>query len=148
MTHEELVSTLHTHSLWVKNLEGGIRADLSGASLSNAYLCGAYLRGAYLRGADLSGANLSGANLSGANLSGAILNFLVAANGREIACMNAGKYQVVLTNKEISIGCKTYSIAKWRAFDSDSIEKMDDGALEWWAAWKDIILASHKSLFG
>ena len=51
---------LERHRKWVRNEDGGEKANLSGANLS----------GAYLRDANLSGANLRDAYLSGANLSG------------------------------------------------------------------------------
>ena len=75
---EKLQEIIKSHGRWLRNEEGGERAnlsdaDLSGADLSDANLRGANLRGAYLRGANLSDANLSGADLSGANLSGADL---------------------------------------------------------------------------
>ena len=52
-TPEQLAEILRLHALWLK-VEGGERANLSGANL---------------RSADLSGADLSGANLYSANLS-------------------------------------------------------------------------------
>ena len=74
---------LEKHAAWLRNEEGGERAnlhranlsgaDLSGADLYKADLSGADLYGANLTGADLYGANLTGANLYGANLSGADL---------------------------------------------------------------------------
>ena len=75
---EKLQEIIKSHGRWLRNEEGGERAnlsdaDLSGADLSDANLRGANLRGAYLRGANLSDANLSGADLSDANLSGADL---------------------------------------------------------------------------
>ena len=54
-------------------LEGGCRADFSGADLSGADLSGADLSGANLSGANLSGTNLWGAKLQGVNLSNANL---------------------------------------------------------------------------
>jgi uncharacterized protein YjbI with pentapeptide repeats len=79
MTPEALKETLRLHGMWLRDEEGGKRANLRGACLSRANLRGADLSGANLsranlRGADLSGANLSGANLSGANLRGADLS--------------------------------------------------------------------------
>ena len=76
---EKLQEIIKSHGRWLRNEEGGERAnlsdaDLSGADLSDANLSGADLRGAYLRGANLSDANLSGANLRDANLSGADLS--------------------------------------------------------------------------
>ena len=86
---EKLQEIIKSHGRWLRNEEGGERAnlsdaDLSGADLSDAYLSGAnlrgadlsgaYLRDAYLRGANLRGADLRGAYLSGANLRGADLS--------------------------------------------------------------------------
>ena len=70
----ELKAILDKHGLWLRDEEGGSRANLSRANLSRADLSGAYLSGAYLSGANLSRANLLGADLLGANLSGAYLS--------------------------------------------------------------------------
>ena len=75
---EKLQEIIKSHGRWLRNEEGGERANLrdaylSGANLSDAYLSGANLRDANLSGANLSDANLSGADLSGANLRGADL---------------------------------------------------------------------------
>lgn len=64
---------LKEHDLWLK-VEGGSRADLSGANLSGANLIWANLIGANLIGADLRRTNLRGANLRGADLIGADLS--------------------------------------------------------------------------
>ena len=79
MNASEIKNILDLHIKWLRDEEGGSRADLyaaylSGANLSRADLRGADLSGAYLSGADLSGAALSGADLSEANLSGAYLS--------------------------------------------------------------------------
>ena len=80
---EKLQEIIKSHGRWLRNEEGGERADLSGANLrgadlrdadlSDAYLRGANLRGADLRDADLSDAYLRDANLRGADLRGANL---------------------------------------------------------------------------
>ena len=80
MEQNELQEILEKHQKWLKDEEGGERADLSSADLSSADLSGANLRyadlsGANLSGADLSSADLSSADLSGANLSGANLRY-------------------------------------------------------------------------
>ena len=72
----KLKDILEKHLKWIRDEEGGERANLSGAylsgaNLSRANLSRADLSGANLCGADLSGANLSRADLSRANLSGA-----------------------------------------------------------------------------
>lgn len=104
LTKNELDEVLRKHTLWVRGMKGGERADLSGvdlsetdlsrADLSNADLSradlsetnlreadlyGAILRYAILGGAELAGADLSEANLSRADLSEANM---VAANLR------------------------------------------------------------------
>ena len=87
MNEAKLKKILEEHQLWLKDGDGGIRADLSGADLSGANLSGANLSGANLSGAnlrcaDLGCANLSGADLSFANLSGANLS------GADLSCAN------------------------------------------------------------
>ena len=71
---EKLQEIIKSHGRWLRNEEGGERANLSDAYLSGADLSDANLRGANLRGANLSDANLSDANLSGAYLRGADLD--------------------------------------------------------------------------
>ena len=81
---KKLQEIIKSHGRWLRNEEGGERADLRGADLSSADLSGAdlsgadlssaNLRSANLRGADLSSADLSSADLSSANLRGADLD--------------------------------------------------------------------------
>ena len=72
LTKEE-IEVLQRHAKWLKNEEGGEKADLRGADLRGADLRDADLRGANLRGANLRGANLWGADLLDADLWGADL---------------------------------------------------------------------------
>ena len=72
-TAEELKIICEKHIKWLRDEEGGERADLQGANLRDADLQGANLRDADLRGADLQGADLRGADLRGADLQGADL---------------------------------------------------------------------------
>ena len=58
MTQNELDKILTAHKKWVKNENGGRRADFWGADLRGADLWGANIRGADLRGADLRGADV------------------------------------------------------------------------------------------
>ena len=122
------------------NLSGAnlSRADLRWADLRWANLSGADLSGANLSGANLSGANLSGANLSRANLSGANLSRAIG-NLKEIKSLQLEKYTVTYTSELIQIGCKNFTIDKWRNFTDKQIRAMDNGALEWWNKWKDIL---------
>ena len=77
LTKEE-IEVLQRHAKWLKNEEGGEKADLWGADLRGADLRDADLWGADLWDADLRGADLRGADLRGADLWGAagkILSF-------------------------------------------------------------------------
>lgn len=69
MTSKDLKNVLEKHKKWLRNENGGEKADLRGADLREANL-----READLRGADLSGANLREANLRGAYLDEANLD--------------------------------------------------------------------------
>ena len=69
----ELKAIIYKHAKWVRDEDGGERADLHDANLCNADLCGANLHDANLCNADLCDANLCDADLSGANLRGADL---------------------------------------------------------------------------
>ena len=76
---KKLQEIIKSHGRWLRNEEGGERAnlrsaDLSGADLSSANLRSADLSGANLRGADLRSADLSGADLSSADLRSADLS--------------------------------------------------------------------------
>ena len=73
ITQEKLNEIIKSHGKWLRNEEGGEKADLRGAYLRGANLGGAYLRGANLGDADLRGADLGGAYLRGANLGDADL---------------------------------------------------------------------------
>ena len=108
-------------------------ADLSDADLNGADLCDANLSYVDLSDADLSDAYLWGANLSGADLSGAI------GNMKQIKSLQIDEYPIVYTSDIIQIGCKNHSIEEWKNFDDETINKMDDGALEWWKKWKETL---------
>jgi hypothetical protein len=78
LTPDQIGAMLAAHVKWLRQEEGGSRADLTranltGADLTRANLTGAYLTGADLTGADLSGAYLFRADLTRANLTGAYL---------------------------------------------------------------------------
>jgi hypothetical protein len=147
-TKEQLSEILAKHKAWLNNEEGGEIANLRNANLSYADLSYADLSYADLRDANLRNANLSYADLSYADLRNANLRFLHSANGKELACMNAGKYQVVLSKEKIAIGCKFFTVEEWKEFDDDKISKMDDGSLEWWKQWKELVFMFHKNIFG
>ena len=92
MDVNKLKDVLDKHLKWLRDEDGGERADLSGADLSWADLSRANLSGADLSWANLSGADLSWANLSGADLSRA--NYIEKAKNLfyPIACPEIGAF--------------------------------------------------------
>ncbi len=114
-TTEELQSILELHLKWLRNEDGGIRAnlsraDLSDANLSDANLSRADLSDAYLSDAYLIGANLIGADLRGANLRGAIKVPMFC------------KWTHGITDGLIHIGCEKRSLKEWdKFFASDAV---------------------------
>ena len=156
---ENISEILRNHKLWLKDEDGGERANLidadlrganlrgsnlidaslRGADLSGANLIDANLRGASLRGASLSGADLRGADLSGADLSGADLRRMASGNNREIRTMQTGEWIIVYTDDMMSIGCRQYSLSEWWSFNDEQIADMDKGALDFWRKWRPIL---------
>jgi len=74
MKAEEIKIVLGKHAAWLRDDDGGEKANLRGADLSRADLSEADLSRADLSRADLRGADLSRADLSEADLSGADLS--------------------------------------------------------------------------
>lgn len=70
MTQDQIKEKLRLHGMWLRQEDGGARADLRWANLHGADLHGASLHGADLRGASLHGADLHGADLHGAAMAG------------------------------------------------------------------------------
>jgi hypothetical protein len=68
LTPEQIAEIIDSHGKWMRDEEGGKRADLRYANLSSADLRSADLRSADLRSADLRSADLRSANLSSADL--------------------------------------------------------------------------------
>jgi len=99
ITTEELQSILELHLKWLRNEEGGSRADLRDASLSYADL----------RGADLRDANLSCADLRGADLRDADLSCAIKV---PMFC----KWTHGITDGLIHIGCEKRSLEEWDKF--------------------------------
>jgi len=120
MTQEQIKEVLELHLKWLRNEEGGIRADLRDEDLRDADLRDADLRDADLRDADLRDADLNGANLSYANLNGANLSYanLNGAIKMPMYC----KWTHGITDGMIHIGCEKRTIEQWdEFFASDEI---------------------------
>ena len=120
---ESVLFSIETDS-WKLAVEAAVksRANLSCADLSRA---------------DLSRANLSGANLCRADLSGEILD-------KTPLQILGTTWEILLTEKNIKIGCQFHSAEEWFSFDDYTIAKMDDKALDWWKIWKPILKLTHE----
>ena len=130
---ENISEILRKHKLWLKDEDGGERANLCGADLREANLREANLCGANLSCADLRGADLSGADLSGADLRRCV------GNGREIKTIQTDAWPVVYTATDMAIGCQRHAIAAWWDFSDEKIVSMDEDALSFWRKWKPIL---------
>ena len=113
------------------------QADLQGADLQGAYLQGADLQGADLKGAYLRGAHLRGVDLQGVDLQGTYLN------GEKLnkapLMMQGFKWDILISKKQILIGCQTHEAEKWFNFKDAEIEAMHSDALDWWNDHKKLI---------
>ena len=100
------IEVLQRHAKWLKNEEGGEKADLRGSDLRDADLRGANLWGANLRDADLRDADLRDADLRGADLWGANL---WGATGKILSFGPIGSRQgityVTKTERTIHVRC-------------------------------------------
>ncbi len=100
------IEVLQRHAKWLKNEEGGEKADLRGSDLRDADLRGANLWGANLRDADLRCADLRDADLRGADLWGANL---WGATGKILSFGPIGSRQgityVTKTERTIHVRC-------------------------------------------
>jgi len=154
LTKNQLAVILERHGKWLRNEEGGERADLSysdlrHADLHHANLSFANLRSANLRSADLRSADLSYANLCHADLRYAHLKYanfnhaslrFAYGNAEELKTMHIETYPISYTAEIMQIGCERHPIADWWAFDNERIAEMDDAtSLEFWGKWKVIL---------
>ena len=104
ISQEELKEILKKHEMWLKDEEGGKRANLSYVNLSNADLSHANLRAANLSYVNLSNADLSHANLRVANLMGINLSNSNLHNA-DLTCANlrvANLTDADLTNVDLT----------------------------------------------
>jgi len=118
-------------------------ANLCGANLRYATLYDANLRDANLRGANLSDANLRDANLRDANLRDANLRGEILSKSPVI--LTGLRWHIIITEGFMAIGCKRHTHADWESFDDEVIADMHDGALDFWRAHKDALLAMCKA---
>ncbi len=126
ISKEELDLILDKHDMWLKDEDGGEKANLSSANLSSANLSSANLRYANLSSANLSSANLRYADLRyadlrSADLRSAYLSYadLSSATGQYYITQRSDGYQFFLVLDEsgswmIRAGCRYKSIQSYR----------------------------------
>ena len=140
ISKEELLAIIERHRKWLRGEDGGVRANLNGASLDGASLDGASLVRANLNGAsldgaslvraNLNGASLDGANLNGANLDGAKLSGVIGGNTR-IQSIQVDPYRIVIIDKSIVWGgCTKKTVQEWLEYDGSDRGDEDRKYLE------------------
>lgn len=117
ITQEKLNKIITSHDKWLRNEDGGEKANLGDENLGGADLRGADLRGANLHGAnlcnadlcdaDLGGVNFSSVNFSGANLHGANL-FGANLHGADLRGVNLDDINLDGANLSVAKLDKTY----------------------------------------
>ena len=150
-----LSDAMDAHELWLAGAADGERlnwsgASLDGASLSHASLSHASLDRASLDRASLNGASLNyawldGASLNGASLNGASLNGAYG-NMLEVKSAQFDRWAITWTRDAagtttLQIGCQKNDLELWRQSDPRWIRAMDSHATEWWAIYRDLVLA-------
>ena len=138
-------------------------ADLSYSDLTRANLYRAYFTGIDLYYADLTRANLYNSDLTGANLACVNLTcaYLIGANFTE-AHLTGAKYSeatlekgllqiygkqwpIFIFDEHIKIGCEMHKTSEWEKLTDDEISCIDDDALAFWKANKEMILMLAKN---
>ena len=100
---ENLQEILEKHVKWLRNEDGGERANLSYANLSNADLSYANLSNANLFNADLRNADLSYADLFNANLRNAYIEERIKQKFYPLVCPEVGSFIGWKTNNDYII---------------------------------------------
>ena len=135
---------LNKHGKWLRGENDGERANLARANLAGAYLADANLADANLADANLARAYLARAYLADANLNG------VRGNMREVKSAQFDKWAITWIRAPdgettLQIGCQRHPLAVWGKSDPHWIAALDTGATEWWAQYRNIVLALVKA---
>ena len=156
ISKDELKEIIERHGKWLRDENGGKRADLrsadlssanlSSANLSSADLSSADLSSANLRSADLSSADLRSANLSSAdlsyanlryanlryaNLSSADLSYAVGGSGDRVQCLQIHPYKIIILDKTtVWVGCTKKTAKQWLEYKGTDLLESDKKYLE------------------
>ena len=75
ISEDDLREILEKHKKWLRNEDGGEKADMQRANMRGADMRGADMRGANMQRADMRGADMQWANMQRANMRGADIDF-------------------------------------------------------------------------
>jgi hypothetical protein len=114
-TAQELEVIIENHGKWLRDEDGGEKADLSYSNLSYSNLSYSNLSYSNLRGCNLSGCNMRDCNMRGCNLS---YSNLSDCNGLIYISQRSDGYQFFATYRDdkwlIQAGCRLLSLAEYR----------------------------------
>ena len=134
-----LSDALEAHGRWLAGEGDGERMDWSGANM----------RDADMRYADMSDANMRDANMRDANMSYADMDG-ITGNMREIKSAQFDQWALTWTTAPdgevtLQIGCQRHNLSLWEKSDPRWINAMGPKAAEWWAKYRDVVLALVKA---
>lgn len=147
-----------------------VDATLSGANFTGAYLANSDFTGAYLGQVNFTGTCLISAIFACAFLGGAVLTnanirrAVLAGTDLEDVCfsntiwaenvtiserpiyIDGLRWQVVILDEHMQIGCELHLLAEWLAFSDRRIAKMSGcSALRFWRTHKDALLTMARA---
>ena len=144
-----LSDALEAHGRWLAVEGDGERMDWSSADMSGADMSGANMRYANMRYADMRYANMRYAKMRYADMSGADMSGTIG-NMREIKSAQFDQWPLTWTTTPdgevtLQIGCQRHNLSLWEKSDPRWINAMGPKAAEWWAKYRDVVLALVKA---
>ena len=165
MTQEEIQEVLAKHVKWLRGEDDGQCANFKGMYLSGTHFVNSILISANFYGSDLSYIDLSRADLFDADLRCTNLRYAnldyadfrgadFTGSKREDyeltqtpIAMSLTPYYVIIFDRHMEIGCKSYTHEEWENFSDKEIIAMDGKtALEFWRKYKTMLMAACKTM--
>jgi len=125
------------------------RANMTGANMTDAYIAGANMADAYMARANMARANMTRANMARANMVRANMAGAIG-NMREVKSAQFDQWLITWTTAPdgkitLQIGCQRHPLSLWEKSDPRWIEALDPKATEWWAKYREVVLALVKA---
>ena len=117
-------------------------ANFAYANLCEVNLAWAKLFGANFYCANLTDANIAWSDLHMANITDAQYGYATFKNG--LLQLYGKEWPILIFDRHIKIGCELHETCEWEKFTDDEIADMDDDALSFWKANKEMILRLAK----